>query len=153
MGGPPGRRLDAVLPLLHQWRQGRCRGHDDGVDLYCRTRQRTPRRLPERLQAQVQASDDRPHGRCAGLRQHLAAGVFVVQRARRQFDRASIESCAGQHFTHLLRRGGHLRTPLHLERQARNHQNMLVMGKVSNGLVTFARSEGAKQSAVVKRKK
>ena len=32
-------------------------------------------------------------------------------------------------------------------------KNMLVMGKVSNGLVTFARSEDAKQSAVVKRKK
>jgi branched-chain amino acid transport system substrate-binding protein len=32
-------------------------------------------------------------------------------------------------------------------------KNMLVMGKVSNGLVTFARNEDAKQSAVVKRKK
>ena len=31
-------------------------------------------------------------------------------------------------------------------------KNMLVMGKVSNGLVTFARSEDAKQNAVVKRK-
>jgi branched-chain amino acid transport system substrate-binding protein len=31
--------------------------------------------------------------------------------------------------------------------------NMLVMGKVSNGVVTFARNEDAKQSAVVKRKK
>ena len=32
-------------------------------------------------------------------------------------------------------------------------RNMLVMGRVSNGLVTFARSEDAKQNAVVKRKK
>ena len=32
-------------------------------------------------------------------------------------------------------------------------KNMLVMGKVSNGLVTFARSEDAKQNAVVQRKK
>ena len=32
-------------------------------------------------------------------------------------------------------------------------KNMLVMGKVSNGVVTFARSEDARQSAVVKRKK
>ncbi len=32
-------------------------------------------------------------------------------------------------------------------------KNMLVMGKVSNGVVTFARSEDAKQNAVVKRKK
>lgn len=31
--------------------------------------------------------------------------------------------------------------------------NMLVMGRVSNGVVTFARNEDAKQSAVVKRKK
>ena len=31
-------------------------------------------------------------------------------------------------------------------------QNMLVMGKVSNGVVTFARSEDAKRNAVVKRK-
>nr|WP_315488645.1 ABC transporter substrate-binding protein [uncultured Rhodoferax sp.] len=31
--------------------------------------------------------------------------------------------------------------------------NMLVMGKVNNGVVTFARNEDAKQSAVVKRKK
>ena len=32
-------------------------------------------------------------------------------------------------------------------------RNMLVMGKVSNGVVTFARSEDAQQNAVVKRKK
>ena len=32
-------------------------------------------------------------------------------------------------------------------------KNMLVMGKVSNGVVTFARSEDAQQNAVVKRKK
>jgi branched-chain amino acid transport system substrate-binding protein len=31
-------------------------------------------------------------------------------------------------------------------------QNMLVMGKVSNGLVTFARPEDAKRNAIVKRK-
>ncbi len=31
--------------------------------------------------------------------------------------------------------------------------NMLVMGKVNNGLVTFARNEDAKQNAIVKRKK
>jgi branched-chain amino acid transport system substrate-binding protein len=32
-------------------------------------------------------------------------------------------------------------------------QNMLVMGKVSNGVVTFARAEDARRNAVVKRKK
>jgi branched-chain amino acid transport system substrate-binding protein len=32
-------------------------------------------------------------------------------------------------------------------------QNMLVMGKVSNGLVTFARPEDARRNAIVKRKK
>lgn len=32
-------------------------------------------------------------------------------------------------------------------------ENMLVMGKVSNGVVTFARAEDAKRNAVVKRKK
>lgn len=32
-------------------------------------------------------------------------------------------------------------------------RNMLVMGKVSNGVVAFARSEDAQQNAVVKRKK
>jgi branched-chain amino acid transport system substrate-binding protein len=31
-------------------------------------------------------------------------------------------------------------------------QNMLVMGKVSNGVVTFARPEDAKRNALVKRK-
>ena len=31
-------------------------------------------------------------------------------------------------------------------------QNMLVMGKVANGMVTFARPEDAKRNAVVKRK-